>query len=256
MKCSFNSPAFMYGASVFTTVRTYGKSLDNERTQWAAHCDRISQSLRTFDWPQPDWASIRQGCEQLKQTYPILRITVFPDGRELITGRTLPANLSQQQTQGVTLWRSDNPLHRRSQPQHKTGNYLGCWLAIQQAQKHSARDAILTNENGDWLETSTGNLWGYKDGHWWTPPLTTGILPGIQRVWFIQKLRALGHPVIERPWTPDLPPQFEALAYTNCVIEYLPVHTVLMGKTKLKYDPNHPGLETLRSLLAMTHLES
>ena len=46
---------------------------------------------------------------------------------------------------------------------HKTGNYLACWLAKNAgAKKVGAQEAILTSDQGEWLETSTGNLWGWK----------------------------------------------------------------------------------------------
>ncbi|MEO0540720.1 MAG: aminotransferase class IV [Cyanobacteria bacterium P01_A01_bin.105] len=255
VELAVTEPGLLFGASVFTTLRGYGGSLESGLTGWTRHCDRITQSLRAFDWTEPNWSHIRTGCDTLKQHYPVLRITVFADGCELITGRGLPANLAIEQAQGVTLWLSDNSLHHRSQPQHKTGNYLGCYLAMQQAKAHRARDAILINASGSWLETSTGSLWGYKDGHWWTPPLSAGILPGIQRAWLLKQLTALGQHIIQQPWTPDLPPQFDALFYTNCVIEYLPVHTVLTGQTKLEYDRNSPAGEALRGLLATARLE-
>ncbi|HCF27363.1 MAG TPA: 4-amino-4-deoxychorismate lyase, partial [Cyanobacteria bacterium UBA11049] len=44
-----------------------------------------------------------------------------------------------------------------------------------------AGEAILVDANGNWLETSTGNLWGWQNGCWWTPPLEAGILPGVVR---------------------------------------------------------------------------
>ncbi len=245
-----NAPGLLFGATVFTTLRVYAGSLEHPLTQWDRHCDRITQSLIAFNWPQPNWSRIYMGCEALKSSYPVLRITVFPNGKALMTGRHLPSNLAKEQAEGVTLWLSDTPLHSRSQPQHKTGNYLGCYLAMQQAKRYQARDAILTNANGDWLETSTGSLWGYKDGQWWTPPLPAGILPGILRTGLIEQLIESGQTVVQRPWTPNLPTQFTALAYTNCVVECLPVHTVLLGKTKLKYDQSPQKGEILRGLLA------
>jgi branched-subunit amino acid aminotransferase/4-amino-4-deoxychorismate lyase len=242
--------AFFYGLNVFTTLRVYGGNLDQGQTQWQAHGDRISHSLQTFGWSEPDWAQIRQGCLTLLPHYPILRIAIFPDGRELITGRPLPSHLDQEQTQGVIAWLAEDPLFRRTLPTHKTGNYLSNWLALQQAQTLGARDAILTNAEGHWLETSTGNLWGWKAGQWWTPPLSAGILPGITRAYLINGLQAGGQAVVEQPWTPTLVPQFEALAYVNCVVECLPIHTVLMGNTTLEYDPNHDGFKQFRELFA------
>ena len=176
-----SDPALAYGASVFTTMRIYERSLEHPLTAWDWHRDRISQSLHFFAWPQPDWPRIITGCQMLLAHYPVLRLTILADGREIITGRLLPLNLDKQQKEGVTAWVATEPKYQRSLPCHKTSNYLPCWLAMQAAKTHGARDAILTATSGEWLETSTGNLWGYSHGRWHTPPLTSGLLSGISR---------------------------------------------------------------------------
>ncbi|MBE9067098.1 aminotransferase class IV [Leptolyngbya cf. ectocarpi LEGE 11479] len=239
-------PALAYGASVFTTMRVYENSLEHPLTSWRWHCDRISQSLNAFHWPQPDWQRIAQGCQTLMTSYPVLRLAILADGRELITGRPLPKNLNQQQAAGVTVWVAPAPQYQRSLPGHKTGNYLPCWLAMQTAKTYGARDAILATAAGEWLETSTGNLWGYQDGRWWTPPLESGLLPGIRRA---QLLKTLQKQVItDRPWTVDLAKTFECLAYSNCVVGMMPIHTVLLGNIKLNYSSTHEGLSALRQM--------
>lgn len=241
-----NNPALSYGASVFTTMRVYGNNLDHTLTAWPLHCDRITHSLSAFDWPQPSWDSVIQGCQILLQHYPILRIAILADGNELITGRLLPENLNQQQQQGVSLWVAHGDKYQRSLPAHKTGNYLPCWLAMQAAQRHGARDAILINSAGEWLESSTGNLWGYQNGQWFTPPLSAGILPGICRT---QLLQILGTQATDdQTWTSDIVQQFEALAYSNCVVGIMPVHTVLLGNIKLNYRSTHESLNILRHM--------
>ncbi|MEO0867636.1 MAG: aminotransferase class IV [Cyanobacteria bacterium J06642_11] len=243
-----NNPALAYGASVFTTMRVYEKSLDHPLTAWQLHRDRLTHSLKAFNWPQPNWDSVIQGCQTLLHHYPVLRVTILADGNELITGRSLPDHLDQQQKQGVTLWVADNDLYQRSLPEHKTGNYLPCWLAMQAAKHHGARDAVLTNATGEWLETSTGNLWGYRDGQWFTPSLNVGILPGICRT---QLLQSLGTQAIDdQIWSPKLVSSFEALAYSNCVVGIMPVHTVLLGNIKLSYRSNHEGLCVLRHIFS------
>jgi 4-amino-4-deoxychorismate lyase len=42
--------------------------------------------------------------------------------------------------------------------------------------------------------------------------------------------------------------EFEAIAYTNCVMQVIPIHTVLNSFESLTYDPFHPNLEQLRNL--------
>ncbi len=241
-----NNPALAYGASVFTTIRIYERSLEHPLTAWNRHCDRISKSLHFFDWPQPDWQEIAQGCQAMMVDYPVLRLTLLANGQAMVTGRPLPPNLHQQQREGVTVWVAQGPQFQRSLPGHKTSNYLPCWLALQAAKTNGARDAILTTPSGEWLETSTGNLWGYKAGQWWTPPLASGILPGISRTRLLHSFA--NQTIIDKPWTLELVNQFECLAYSNCVIELLPIHTVLFGNIKLNYKSNHKGLSTLRHM--------
>lgn len=241
-----NDPALLYGATVFTTLRIYEKSLAHPLTAWQAHCDRILSSLQTFHWPEPNWAQVRQGSEALAQTYPVLRITVLPDGRELITGRLLPTGLVKRQTQGIVAWTAPGD-YQRVLPGHKTGNYLPCFLAIQEAKRQGASEAILRDAAGNWLETSTGTLWGWRDGVWWTPSSEAGILPGIVRSHLLIHLRKQGHPAIEAPWTPERVQQFECLAYSNCVVQLVPIHTVMDERIRLEYNPNCEGLRQLQA---------
>ncbi|PIG94750.1 aminotransferase class IV [Chroococcales cyanobacterium IPPAS B-1203] len=248
IELAIDDPGLLYGATVFTTLRVYHQSLAHPFTNWQAHCDRLRYSSETFGWQLPDWEQIQQGALSLISHFPVLRITIFPNGCELIIGRHLPVDLTKKQKYGVRAWIATN--HDRSLPLHKTGNYLSPWLAKLAAQQHSADEAILVDENGNWLETSTGNLWGWRDNCWWTPPLTAGILPGVARSqlleWIQQHCR-----VQEEPWFADAVDTFEAIAYSNSVVEVIPIHTVIEqhGEVIQKtYDPYHSSLKLLRQL--------
>jgi 4-amino-4-deoxychorismate lyase len=237
-------PGFLYGATVFTTLRVYNNSLDSRLTNWSAHCDRLKFSLHSFHWPEPNWELVRRGAEILLAHYPVLRITIFPDGRELIIGRFLPPNLTSYQTEGIKCVVATAELGR-SLPGHKTGNYLSPWLAKNQAT--DAQEAILVDAADNWLETSTGNLWGWKDGTWWTPPLTAGILPGVVRQQILNHLENQQIICQQEPWSADIVQGFEAIAYTNSVVELIPIHTVQYPTGSLQYHPHHPSLQQLRS---------
>lgn len=223
---SITDPGLLYGATVFTTLRVYQQDLDHDLSQWHDHCHRLSQSLQAFSWQQPNWNRVREGAEQLSPYFPVLRMTIFPDGREWITGRALPSDLSQRQEQGIIAWLAEEGQFRRSFPQYKTGNYLSSWLALQTAKQKGAQEAILVDEMGNWLETSTGNLWGWKDGSWWTPAVSNA-LSGIARSRLIQRLRQQNIPVQETVWTPAFVNRLEALGYSNCVVQVVPIHTVI-----------------------------
>ncbi|MDB9526033.1 aminotransferase class IV [Oscillatoria sp. CS-180] len=233
-----HDPGLLYGATIFTTLRVYNKALDHPWTAWQQHIDRTARSLAAFQWRLPDWGRIRQGAEILAETYPVLRVTIFPDGREWIMGRSLPTHLAVLQQDGITAWVADAS-YSRVLPGHKTGNYLGCWLALQAAKGVSAQEAILIDAEGHWLESSTGNLWGWSEGQWWTPPLAIGILPGVMRSRILQGLQAQHQPVCIQPWTAAIVRRFTFLAYTNSVVEVAPIHTVLQGASSVNYNPDH-----------------
>jgi 4-amino-4-deoxychorismate lyase len=248
LELAIDDPGLLYGATVFTTLRVYQQSLNHPLTNWKSHCDRLTSSLQTFGWQLPDWQRLRSGAEQLSSSYPIVRITIFPDGREWITGRFLPPDLAQRQQQGITAWLANAPDYQRSLASHKTGNYLSAWLAGHSARKLGADEAILVDAAGNWLETSTGNLWGWQEGCWWTPPLDTGILPGVVRSQLINWYKENNGEIREAPWDSERVLHFEAIAYTNSVVEVIPIHTILTSSDSLTYEPFHPHLEQLRSL--------
>jgi 4-amino-4-deoxychorismate lyase len=233
IELAISDPGLLYGATVFTTLRT--DALD----VYDRHYDRLKASIDDLDWHQPDWEQVRSGVEYLTPHFPVLRITIFPDGRELITGRDLPPNLATWQQEGVTVIIADRQF-TRSLPQHKTGNYLAPWLALQQARDRNIQEAILTNDRGDWLETTTGNLWGYRDGCWYTPPLSAGILPGIARSQILARLQRENRSVVEIEWNIEWAKDLEAIGYSNSVICFIPIHTVITRTGTLKYPAHHP----------------
>jgi para-aminobenzoate synthetase/4-amino-4-deoxychorismate lyase len=64
-------------------------------------------------------------------------------------------------------------------PHHKTS--LREPFTSRLARHPSADDVVLVNERGDVTESCTANIAARLDGQWWTPPLESGCLPGIER---------------------------------------------------------------------------
>ena len=54
--------------------------------------------------------------------------------------------------------------------------------------------------------------------------------------------------VHESPWNAELVRGFEAIAYTNSVVEIIPIHTVHQPIGSLQYNPYHFSLEQIREL--------
>jgi len=248
-----NDPGFLYGATIFTTLRVYNQSLEHPLTNWEAHCDRTYNSIKTFGWVMPDWQRIKEEAQYLTNHYPVLRVTVFPDGKELILGRQLPADLEQKQRSGIAGKLIINNQNMRSLPLHKTGNYLTPFLCLNQAKKDGFQEAILTDKNGNFLETTTGNLWAYADECWFTPLLSEGILPGIARDVIIKNAN---FSIKQNVWTADFIAQIEAIAHSNSVIEIVPFHTISTQEKILNFDPLHPAIQLLKNIFADFYIDN
>jgi 4-amino-4-deoxychorismate lyase len=244
---SIHHPSLLYGAMVFTTLRVYEQSLEHPLTHWQDHCDRLHHSLQVFGWPLPKWTQIHQEVETLVPNYPVIRIAIFPDGTEWIIGRTLPNDLSARQQKGIIGWVAQDQLFERSLSHHKTANYLGAWLASNRAQHFGAKEAILVDTEGSWLETSTGNLWGWTKGCWYTPDLKEGILPGIARSHLLDWLKLQNISVQQNQWTSQFIQDLDVVAYSNSVMEVVPFAQIWDQGVKWVYSPTHSVLEQLRS---------
>jgi 4-amino-4-deoxychorismate lyase len=231
-----SEPGLLYGATIFTTLRVYPqRSIDHPATAYHRHQTRLMESVGEFGWPAPDWQAVKQGTIAIAKIKPVVRITLFPDGSELIMGRDLPPELANWYARGVKVTIAP-PIFDRSLAAHKTGNYLAPWLSRQSALKRGAQDAILTNPAGEWLEVSTGNLWGYRGGTWYTPPLAAGILPGIARAQMIEYLESIASPVVEVNWTQELVSSLEEVGYSNCTIGIVAIAEVIADSQIIKFD--------------------
>lgn len=238
-------PALLYGATVFTTMRVYNHSLAHPWTDWSHHGDRLRRQIQLLHWSEPNWHQVEQGIAWIAPHKPVVRVTLMPDGTELITGRDIPPSVQGWQQTGIRVWIASGSCYQRWLPEAKTGNYLGSWLALQHARQQEAQEAILLNEQGDWLETSTGNLWGWGNGAWWTPPLTAGILPGVARSHLMQYLTEQGYCIREVPWSAEVMNQLEAIAHSNNVVQVLPIRQVVGHTVDRTYPIPHPAMKPL-----------
>jgi len=75
-------------------------------------------------------------------------------------------------------------------PQVKSGNYLGSVMAVAEARKRGAYEAILVDNVGRITEGSSSNFFIVRGGWVSTPPLSVGLLEGITRRKVLQILAA------------------------------------------------------------------
>ncbi len=87
---------------------------------------------------------------------------------------------------------------RALDPNIKSGNYLNNVLAFIEAKKRGANDAILLNEEGFLTEASNSNLFLVKNGMVMTPSIESGVLKGLTRAFIIEVAKKHGMNVEER----------------------------------------------------------
>lgn len=96
----------------------------------------------------------------------------------------------------------------RIDPHHPlAGHKVLSWMAFVEARRRAraagADVALVRTLAGDVAEADCGNLFVVLDGVFVTPPLDTGVLPGIVREVVLARLRAAGRPAAERRIAPE-----------------------------------------------------
>jgi branched-chain amino acid aminotransferase len=111
-------------------------------------------------------------------------------------------------------------------PAIKSCNLLNNVLAVREAQKKGAAEAILLNQRGEVAEGASSNLFLVQEGAVVTPPLSAGILPGITRLVVLELCAGLGLPAREE--TVSLPALLEASEafLTSTIREVLPIRAI------------------------------
>ncbi|MGV2291301.1 aminodeoxychorismate synthase component I [Trinickia sp. YCB016] len=64
---------------------------------------------------------------------------------------------------------------------HKTTRRAEYDRGWREAEAHGGFDMLFFNERGELTEGGRSNVFVKRDGRWWTPPLSSGVLPGVMR---------------------------------------------------------------------------
>ncbi|MEX0799346.1 MAG: aminotransferase class IV [Bacteriovoracaceae bacterium] len=135
---------------------------------------------------------------------------------------------------------------RRSlDPNAKSGNYLNNILAIQEAKKTGADDAIMANTQGEVTEGTTFNVWMVRDGEVFTPHHDSGLLKGITRDKVMDVCAQLKVPFHETSLTAADLSSAQELFITSSTKGIMPVYK-LDDRIYAETDDKRPVTEKLR----------
>jgi branched-chain amino acid aminotransferase len=214
---------FLYGEGVYETLRTYGGLPFLFREHMARL--RNSAGLMRLAVPYSDdemaqhieatTAGFRRLIGPVTETYIRILLTrgvgplsYHPDGCPtptlVIIVKPFPFPAEATFTDGIAVAlvsvRRNHP--DALNPAIKSNNLLNNALAMQEALRSGAEEALMVNQAGAVVECSQSNFFIVKDGRLRTAPLAAGLLPGITRAWVIALARELDFPVDEQDYTP------------------------------------------------------
>jgi branched-subunit amino acid aminotransferase/4-amino-4-deoxychorismate lyase len=118
---------------------------------------------------------------------------------------------------------SKRPFQPGPPGEHKTTSRLAYHLAREEARVAGADETLLVSPSGEALEGAVSNVFAIVAGEVLTPPLASGILPGIARALVLRLCAANGIPARERSLALADLHAAEEVFLTNSVQEVVPV---------------------------------
>jgi branched-chain amino acid aminotransferase len=228
---------FLYGDSVFDTLRTYGGepfALDEHLARLARSAEKVAIALPIdlATWNQ----EVRHAIQAAKNPESYARIILTrgegPLGLDPSLARDplrvilvepitpLPGAVYRDGVKVVTV-RTERAAD--AAPGAKVSNYLGSMLALKQAHAAGAHEALIVNARGAIAEGATSNFFLLHGGALVTPPEEAGILAGITRAHVLELAAELALEVKLEPIFPvDLDHAAEAFL-TSSLREIIPV---------------------------------
>ncbi|ASL43474.1 Aminodeoxychorismate synthase component 1 [Burkholderia sp. AD24] len=151
------------------------------------HLERLSRSAASLGFRLGEEEKIRAQiaatCESLAPRTPHrMRLALSKNGAIHITAAVL-APLSDP-TVGVLLASDQNFLATEAHDpllHHKTTRRAEYDRGWREAEAKGAFDMLFFNERGELTEGGRSNVFVKLAGRWWTPPLASGVLPGVMR---------------------------------------------------------------------------
>jgi len=257
-KISVFDRGFLYGDSVYEVIRTYGR----RPFELAAHLTRLRRSADRLALPLP-WGEERARQEILRtlastpeQATPdpdaapwnvgevSLRVIMTRGAGELGLDPALavgavaivisaplrgPPRAAYRDGVGCRIVGVRHDAPEAADTTAKTGAHLSNVLAVAEARRAGAHEALLLDRDGQVTEGASSNVFAVRGGKLYTPPLAVGILEGVTRGIVIALARSVEIDVREVPLRPEAMAGADELFITSTAREILPV-TSLDGR--------------------------
>jgi branched-chain amino acid aminotransferase len=221
------------GWGVFSTLRI----ADGVPFAWERHWARIQRDAAALhvDLPQDAERVRRKLIELVVANYApncTLRIAIVRNGGGMWAG---PSNGRTSDLIGLTAdskhWGEGAKLAYVREARHAACQFTGAkilsWAMnltwLESAQARGFDEVILLNERGEVAECTSANLFIANGSHVYTPPLSSGCLPGITREVILGEIHAPGIRVEEKTLLPGDLEAADEVFITSTTRDLLPV---------------------------------
>lgn len=240
---------FLFGEGIYETLRTYGR----EPFLFDRHLRRLrhSASLLALDVPWSDadlLAAVRKtmdaqpglsGSSGVEEAYIRILVTrgvgdlsynpaACPQPSLVIIVKPFPGQPERTFSQGIKIAlvsvRRNHP--QALNPQIKSNNLINNALAMQEAIRRGAEEALMLNQAAELAECAQSNVFLVRAGAIRTPPLSAGLLPGVTREYVLELAARLGLDAREARLTPEDLKAAEEVFITGTTREVTPVVAV------------------------------
>ena len=244
---------FLYGEGIYETLRTY----DGRLFLFDRHLRRLRNSARLIDLPLP--FTDEALAARIQETIGAANLPVAADSdprrrqeayvRVLVTRGVGELSYDPKATPTPSLVIIVKPLSSPSAETYETGvrvvlvdvvrnhpqsvnpmiksnNLMNSALAAQQALKRGGFEAVMRNYRGELTECTQSNLFIVSNGSALTPPLESGLLPGITREFLFEIGREIGVEVREQILRDDDLFAADEAFLTSTTREVLPIVAV------------------------------
>ncbi len=217
-KISIFDRGFLYGDSVYEVIRTsHGRLVDLER-----HLARLYKSAAALALNPPAESVLRAAiidtlaAAENSESYVRLVVTrgsgevgldtaLATEPTTLVIAKplVLPTEAMYQNGVAVRLVNVQRTSAKAMDPSVKSGNYLNNIMALSEAKRAGAYEAIMCDRDGLLAEGSSSNVFFVEGQRLLTPNLSVGLLAGITRQRVLELAEELGMVVEQGRFGPD-----------------------------------------------------
>jgi branched-chain amino acid aminotransferase len=238
--CRFGDPVLapgqvglLSGWGVFSTFRV----IDGVLFAWERHWARIVRDAAAFHvcLPEDPEALRRKLLELIEANHAqnsTLRLAIIRNGGGMWADPA-PARASDivALTADTKDWGRGVKLAWQANARHAASPFAGAKILswsmnltwLENAQRRGFDEVILLNELGEVAECTSANIFASRGNQVWTPPLSSGCLPGITREVLLAECRCPGFELTEKPLRLEELEQADEVFITSTTRELLPV---------------------------------